>query len=337
MKRIVLILVLALSCDGNNFAPSPINTHTTATTTIPVRPPRVDQQPDLYSVRGVTAFGAPLLSEPELLAYINHVQASAVNMLRAGAQTDGDGWCGSSRLYLDESCGPAPGTVEWRQNLTRFLDVTSRVPGLSVQLIPTFTHKGDGYQRCAEIMEMVIEIQRAGSEDDPRPYEHVVWEAVNEWRHPLSKFTVHQVTRLLQRLRETGQPVGVDFDGGEAEPWEGYYPTEHLPYIDYIAFHPPRHDDCEPIRPSRSRLRKVISSFGLPVWIEEPTAYLSDESKTLYGIGDRNGHYAACGGRSDGYRRRLTQEYADDVVAAGGVWFTHHANFKCDRLGWLPN
>lgn len=337
MKFILALIALLLSCDGT-FTPSSVNTTSTSTSTsVPARPPRVDQRPDLWNIRGVTAFGAPLLEKPELLSFIHHVQNYGVNILRAGAQTDG--WCGHRQIYLDECCGPELGTEAWRENLVRFLDVTSRIPGLYVQLIPTFTHKQNGYQQCLWITEQVIAIQQAGSEDDPRPYEHVVWEAVNEPNHPISRLTMRQVVRLLELLRETELAVGVDSGGGDAHPWEGHYPPEFLPYVDYIAFHPPRHvNGCTPARPGLARLRKVIGSYGLPVWLDETTGYISDESKALYGIGDQNGHYAACGGKTEKYRKRLTQEYMEDTEAAGGIWFTHAPwLFKCDRLGWLPS
>ena len=334
------LLVIVLCCDGNPVAPPPPSL-TTTTTAPPSRPPRVDQEPDLYAIRGVTAFGAALLDEQELLAFIHHVMAAGVNILRVGAQTDD--WCGHRNIYIDECCGPHWQSEAARDNLARLLDVTSRIPGLSVQLIPTFTHKKYGIGRCMKLTEQAIEIVMAGSEDDPEPYRHVVWEAVNEAKHPRSALSQADVVKLLKRLKKTGMPVGTDQGGGNDVPWEGFYSPEYLSLVSYIAFHPPRHvgaskSDCISALPSRSRLRKVISKFSLPVWMDETICYISDESKALYGIGEQEGHYTYCGGSTEERRRLMIQNFMHDVEAAGGSFFFHALwCFRGIRLGWLPS
>ena len=341
MSRRWLLILLALTfcCDGSPISPPP--PVTTTTTAPPSRPPRVDQEPDLYDIRGVTAFGAALLDEQELLSFIHHVMASGVNILRVGAQTDD--WCGHRNIYIDECCGPHWQSEEARENLQRLLDVTSRIPGLYVQLIPTFTHKKYGIQRCMRLTEQAIEIVMSGSEDDPEPYRHVVWEGINEWKHPRSALTQADVTKILKRLRKTGLPVGTDRGGGNDVPWQGYYPPEHLPYVDYVALHPPRHigssqTDCISAIPSRSRLRKVVNKYSLPVWMDETICYISDESKAMYGIGENDGHYTYCGGSTEARRRLMIQNFMHDVEEVGGIWFSHALwLFKCERLGWLPS
>jgi len=332
----VISLLLTLSCGDNNpvsYTP-PINTTTILPDPEPTKPPRVDQQPDLYSVRGVTAFGMAKLSEDGLLSYINHCASSGVDIFRVGFWTDG--WAGG-KSYIDEAAGPPAGSPESIENVRRLLDITSRIPNVYIQAIPTFTHKQHGFARCQELVELSIQLV------EEHDYKHVVWETFNEYRHPISTVSLSQVVQLTRRLGQTGMPVGTDFGGGRDQPWEGYYPPELKPHVDYIAFHPPRNDynyntkKCTPLRPSFNRLRKVINSFGKPVWIDEPECYVSDESIGLYGIG-RGGLFTNCGGGTETYRRRLQTEYMNDVERAGGIWFQHYvAGFSCDRLGWLPN
>ena len=205
-------------------------------------------------------------------------------------------------------------------------------------LLP-FTHKNN-LRKAWEVLEMTVAIQQAGSPDDPRPYMHVIWDTVNEWKHPISVLTMGDVISMTRRLQETGLPVGVDYGGGREDPWEGYYPPEILPYVDYISFHPPRNHwengKCEFRRPSRARLRKVISSYSKPVFIEEPECYVSNSNKAYYDIG-RGGLFVNCGGGTDRVRQRGTQEYMDDTEAGGGVWVTHTVDgFLCTELGFLP-
>lgn len=337
MRRSVwaaLVWFVLAGCNGNGPPPPPPPPPTTTTTTS--IQPRVDRRVDLRKVRGVTAFGATLLSEDELVAFAEHIQARGYNTMRVGAQTDG--WCDNGVSYLP--CGPKFGSEEWEQNLRRLLDVTSRREGIWIQLIPTFTHKEDGYEACARITERVIEIVQTGTRDDPTPFRHIVWEAVNEYVHPISQLEHRHVKRLLRRLRETGLPVGTDRSGGREQPWEGYYPEDLIPLVDYIAFHPPRYDwaggECVSKLPGPNRLRRVISRYDKPVWMDETVKYVSDEMMDHYGI-ERGGGYVKCALPTEGDRRHIIRQFRADVEAAGGVWFTHAAwLFECKTLGWLP-
>lgn len=341
---IIIFALLFVACpldDCDSAAgPSPTTTTTTIQELEPTKPPRVDVRPDLYGIRGCTAFGAAALTESGLLAFIHHVKAEGCDIIRVGAQTDG--WANTSALYLQASVGPPVLSAAWKENLKRLLDVTSRIDGISLQLIPTFTHKHEGFQRCMEITREVVAIQQAGSEDDPTPYRHIVWEAMNEYKHPLSRVSRDQVAKLLGYLKsETGLPVGTDSSGGHGAKWIGEYRPELLPLVDYVAFHPPRNDmhdgKCTSIRPDYWQLLKTIHSYGKPVWIDEPTCYISDDSKDLYGI-SWSGHYALCGGGTEAARQKFIKDYMWDVEHAGGVWFTHATwLFECRRLGWLPN
>lgn len=342
MKAFVAgLCLLALSCGNGNDVTGPPTT-TTVPDPGPIRPPRVDAPVDLWDVEGVTAFGAALLSEPELVGFVHYIQSLGKNVLRVGAQTDG--WCGGDGSGpAGASCGPPFGSEEWRENLTRLMDVTARIPGIWLQLIPTFTHKNESFQRNMEITKAVIKIQQAGSPEDSRPYEHIVWEAVNEVIHPITSGSLRgNIVKLLRDLKSlTGLPVGTDHPGEYSwtdDKWRGNYPDDWLPWVDYVAFHPPRYDECRDIRPDVWQLRRAVRNYARPVWIDEPTAYLSDQSKALYGIDDRDGHYAHCGGKTEGRRRQYISAYRGDVLFAGGIWFTHAAwLFECRAAGWLPS
>jgi hypothetical protein len=289
---------------------------------------------DLWNIRGCTTFGAAALTEPELVSLISHLQANGCRIMRTGAQTDG--WKDHKALYLAASAGPTVFSLEWEENLKRLLDVTARM-GIGVQLIPTFTHKHEGYDRCIKITNAVINIQQAGSVDDPRPYEHIVWSAMNEYRHVTSEVSVRQVAKLLQLLKSrTGLPVGAD---ATMRSTRGEYPSELLPLVDYVAFHPARNkmDEtrCLSVRPDYWALRATVNHYNKPVWFDEPTCYISDASKSLYGI-ERDGHYALCAGKTEDARKRYISDYMWDVEEVGGIWFTHTLwGFECRRLGWL--
>lgn len=330
------LIFLCSTCGGSGTSPGPVTTTTTVEIE-PPRPPRVDFQPDLWNIRGCTTFGAATLTEPELITLISHLQAGGCRIMRTGAQTDG--WRGIGVSYLEASVGPVVFSTEWEENLKLFLDTTARM-GIAVQLIPTFTHKHEGLARNLEITKAVVAIQQAGSTDDPRPFEHIVWEAVNEWKHPVSSLSMSDVAELLRYLSSaTGLPVGANASGGRRGKWIGEYPSELLPLVDYVAFHPPRVNmdggGCESVRPDYWQLRRTVNSYSKPVWIDEPLCFISDYSKDHYGI-ERSGHYALCAGGTEDGRKRVILDYKWDVEAVGGIWFTHTLwGFPCTRPGWL--
>jgi hypothetical protein len=197
-----------------------------------------------------------------------------------------------------------------------------------------------------KITKKVVEFQQAGSEDDPTPYRHIVWEAWNEIKHPITHSSNREFSNIKQMLsylrNTTGLPVGTDYDvSGERRDWVGEYPRALLPYVDYVAFHPPRNHisggrNCEDIRPNYWRLRKTVGRYGKPVWIDEPSCFISDDSKARYNI-DFNGNYPFCGQKTEQARRKYISDYMWDVEHAGAIWFTHASwLFECRYLGWLP-
>ncbi len=328
-------------CDSG-AGPSPVTT--TTVKPVPPLPPRVDAQPNLYDVRGCTAFGMAALTEPELTAFVYHAQAKGCNIFRVGAQTDG--WAGHDALYqqagLRASAGATVFSKQWELNLKQLLDVTSRIPGVYLQLIPTFTHKNEGLERVMRIIKEVVKIQQAGSDDDATPYKHIVWEAMNEYHHPISVHRERNVAKMLKYLKDkTGLPVGTDYPGTRRyAKWVPDYPEELLPLVDYVAFHPPRNDwqgqKCETIRPDYWQLRKMVRRYNKPVWLDETTCYISDASKSLYNIVE-HGHYANCGRGTEAQRKKIIKDYMWDTEHAGAVWFTHALwLFECRNLGWLP-
>jgi hypothetical protein len=326
---IFIFCVLFVACPLDNCesgaGPSPIpTTTTTVEPEPPPLPPRVDVRANLYDVRGCTAFGAAALTEPELTAFIYHGLAGGCNMFRlaggcnmfrVGAQTDG--WAGHEALYLAASAGPKVFTPEWENAVRRLLDVSSRIPGVYLQLIPTFTHKHQGDKYCMKLTREVVKIQQAGSDDDPTPYKHIVWEAYNEYRHPIATVTERGVADILRYLKSsTDLPVGTDSSGGRRGKWVGEYPRSLLPLVDYVAFHPPRNDwhgdYCKSIRPDYWALRKTVNSYGKPVWFDEPIMLFAAARRKTPA---RNSSPIICG--------------MSRMPGACGL-------FECRRLGWLP-
>lgn len=295
--------------------------------------PRVDRLCPLGEVTGLISFGMTLLDEGQIIADVEYAKAHGHDTYRVGAWLDG--WCETGVSYLP--CGPAYGSEEADENLRRLLDVTSRIPDIWIQLIPTFTHKGDdgGLPHFMAMTERVIAIVQAGTPDDPTQFRHVVWEAANEHIHPISKIRHRHIKKLLERLRETGLPVGVDYSFTDG------YPEDLLPLVDYVAFHTPRFrwkdGKCTSELPSRNRMRKVIRQYDKPVWMDETVKYVSDYSKEYYDIG-RGGGYVECAGRTEARRKKAIMDFKADVEWAGARWFTHATHrFYCIRPGWLPN
>jgi hypothetical protein len=219
------------------------------------------------------------LTENELVAFVYHAQSLGCQIFRVGAQTDG--WAGHTALYLDAAAGPMVFSDEWRENLKRLLDVTARIPDVYLQLIPTFTHKHEGYQRNLRITEEVVAIVQAEG------YQHIVWEAFNEYKHPITHKTIttQSVGQLLRYLRTTGLPVGTDVSGGHGSEWVGEYPRSLLPLVDYVAFHPPRNNSkCESIRPDYWQLRKTVSQTRVRLYTESTavatTLYVAEAWRT---------------------------------------------------------
>jgi hypothetical protein len=201
------------------------------------------------------------------------------NTMRVGAQTDG--WCDNGVFYLP--CGPMALTDEWRENLLGMLDITARIPGLYVQLIPTFTHKGDDCgRRC--LVDLTRTVVRIAQRHD---YKHILWEGFNEFVHPstaegdnpspwysrggnLDPAILRAVMDILPH------PRGVDFpDNGKAgEDWRGNLKSSETQgaarLCDYIAFHPSRNPE-----PTAEAYRRTMALTGKPVIFDETVSYIT--------------------------------------------------------------
>ena len=278
-------------------------------------PPRVDRLIDWAMAAGGTSFSLALRDAKFIDEWARWHRDHGWTVLRVGAQTSYD-WCRAGVGYLP--CGPEHGTPEWKENLTRLLDVTARRENVWVQLIPTFTYKShnEGSQAAniayfSKMFDRVNEVVLSGG------YKHVIWEAFNEVVHPLSQHIKDEdVLAIMEHMKEnTYLPIGTDYHGGlqevdremvsmELSPdmsferrfqmsdrlyqnamrqmeWRGRYPYIWRDIVDYIAFHTPRNPE-----PTLDRMREAQAKFkyNKPVLIDETVSWASQENIDKHGL-----------------------------------------------------
>ena len=335
--RIVVVLASAFllvgcpqdSCDtGTN--PTDITTTTTTTTTEDdsdsASVERCDREPNLHNIHIFTFFAAPLTYDSRLgwkqhenfeQQYITRVSRYMLergfNTARIGAETFG--WCNADTFYLP--CGPEPGTDEWRERLIGTLEITARIPGLYVQLIPTFTIKGE-YHRD-RILDAVHETVRIVQS---RGYRHVIWSAYNEFWHPSTLETDESM--LISVLQALPHPRGADFpdNGGDGSSWRGVK-KDAMRYCDYAAFHPSRNPE-----PTVEAYRATMGLVGKPVIFDETVCWLAEHEISMVNLG--RGLYATT------QEQVVKQQHA---LRAAGAGCSFHALwlFSYDeRIDWAP-
>jgi hypothetical protein len=212
---------------------------------------RADTEVDFHQVVGVTAFSLATAEESSIRAFIAKVQAHGYNTLRVGSETH---WKGAKAGYLPH--GPPISSDEARENLKRLLQVTATYPNLWVQLISSFTIKeGHTWQEQKQWARFVA--------NKAKPYKHIFLSAMNEPHQ--SSYSYGEIQELLDILRASGRPVGVDY---QAEGGHWRFPRELR--VDYIDFHPRRNPDL-----SLDELQNVVRLNGLSLFTET-TAFASD-------------------------------------------------------------
>lgn len=315
-------------------------------------PDRVDRSPNLSDLHIFTFFSATITYDAEagyktlkgfnsqyMLQVIQYMMEKGFNTGRVGAGVDG--WCDNGVFYLP--CGPPALTDEWKENLIGMLEITSRVPGFYVQLIPTFTHKGDDCGlRCLEALtRAVMRIV------ENRGYKHVVWEAFNEFVHPSTAESDNDSGPWWQKksnlrpevltsiLRILPHPRGTDFpdNGGDGADWRGRLRTAEVgnaaSYCDYIAWHPSRNPE-----PTVDAYMKTMSQTAKPVVFDETVSWISIAEQGM--VNKRHSNFTQ--GTEDEMREQVERQ--QQALCDAGATCSYHALwlFGWDRrIDYAPN
>lgn len=352
MKRALWTILLALSlvacpldnCDnpmGNDGANTDVGSNEPIVTSDSYpAPERADRRPNIHNLHIFTFFSATITYDAELgygdaqafesqyiVQVIREMMSKGFNTGRIGAQVDG--WCDNFAFYLP--CGPAVYSEEWETNLKGMLELTARIPGFSVQLIPTFTNKGNprGKRFLVDLTKAVVKIvQKKG-------YKHIVWEAFNEFWHPSTRGGNNLNSGTLEAVMNAlPHPRGTDFPDNhkEGEDWRGN-PKDPIGrsaknMMDYMAFHPSRNPE--------PTVRAYIESMNS--W---PRTVIFDETVSWISIGEQgmvNKHSALyTHGTEEEMRRQVTNQQHN--LCNAGATCSFHALwlFSYDeRIDWAP-
>lgn len=303
-------------------------------------PERVDRKPNIHNMHIFTFFGATREYDETLghmtaqnfeaqyvTQVIRYMMERGYNTGRVGAQTDG--WWDNEAFYL--VAGPEPFTPEWRAKLKGFLDLTARIPGFQLQLIPTFTHKGNpkGKKHLVELTKEVVKIVQA------KNYKHVVWEAFNEFWHPSTRDGNNLNSGTLEAVMDAlPHPRGTDFpdNGKEGDEWRGN-PKDKIGraaknMMDYMAFHPSRNPE-----PTVNAYIQSMNSFGRAVVFDETVSWISI---TEQGMVNKNSALFTHGDEKEMRKQVTNQQHA---LCNAGATCSFHALwlFSYDhQISWAP-
>lgn len=319
-------------------------------------PKRRDQRVNWRRMRGVTAFSL-VLQDPEFQwKFVDHVKDAGWNTLRIGAWPGWD-WCdkddkdgkdsdgdGLDNDYDYLPCGPGWESKKALENLEATLEITSRIPEVWVSLIPTLTYKSvnKGSQE-ANIRFFNSQFDRANAIVKKHNYKHVVWEAFNEFVHPLSEHHKDEdALAVLKHMRiNTRLPVGMDHGGGRAgEVWQGRYPYIWRGDVDYVAFHTPRNPE-PPLKVMEEAQRKY--GYSHPVVINETVAWCSDDYLKRYKLKGK-GTIAMMGWGSEAQRMNHVLRHLRDIYQvknSQGIrwipWYHSVEGIDTRTLFWIPD
>ena len=267
-----------------------------------------------------------------IVQQLTYMRSRGYNVARVGAQTSG--WCGPGFDAFWLTCGTMPFTPQWYENLEGFLELSARVENMWIQLIPTFTHKGD--PRGREFLVMLTkEVVRVVKDGD---FKHVIWEAFNEFSHPITREAGNlSSTTLKAVMRELPHPRGTDVSGNhlDGDDWRGNpsHPifSDAVGMSDYIAYHPSRNPE-----PSETAYRRTIQlSGGKPVLWDETVSWITESEATSLGARRRSRLFTQ--GTQEEMDKQV-REQLDTICRAGGAYFFHGLwLFSYDqRLDWAP-
>lgn len=268
---------------------------------------------NLRDLRMVSAFALALRTETYIRAFIERVQAKKRNVIRVGSETGG--WEDNNLEWLPP--GPKINSKEARKNVRRVLRVAADT-GIWVQLVVGFTERDDhkATKRWARSMAKIA-----------KPFDNVLLSAMNEPQ--MSNWTVGELIELLDILRPSGCPVGVD------QPCEGgrwRYNRELARHCDYLDMHPRRNPDL-----SKAELRNIFRKNGR-VLFSETTCYLSNANAKRWPNLRGNNNFYLDGRKREKAQWKAYRAYMKRVLRAGHMWGDHSIDLiKCNTLDFrLP-
>ncbi len=325
-RQAILAAILALfacqddNCNPSGPSPTPPNTTTSAP---PAKPPRVDIPPAIDDLKIYSAFALALRDEATIRAIVADAMSKGWNTCRVCGEVEG--WPGMASMALGSPLlasylpkGPRVDTPAALENVHRILDVTARIPGASVLLVPVCTMKENG-RTFAEIKDWTRKVGDLAGE-----YEHVIIEAVNEHWHPRSSLradtTVLELIKLLQD--RSGHQVGTDdnYHRGHLD-----YNPALRPHVDFLSAHPWRNPD-----PNRQDIQRMVDKAGGQLVLSETTSYVTPEQMDLY-FPNGSGLVTS--------NKKQIKTYGRRCKRTPGCVFTFHSvdGLKCEGpFAWMP-
>lgn len=257
---------------------------------------------DLRNLVGVTSFALALRSVDYIRAYIEYVQSYGYNTVIVGSETGG--WTKKDHpSWLPQ--GPKINTKAARKNVKKLLRVAAEYPNLWVQLIVGFTERDDHRAtiRWAKFCAKAAE-----------PYRNVFLRAMNE--PYMSNWTTKELIELIDILKKSGRPVGVD------QPAEGgyyKYNRELAAHVDYLDMHPKRNPDL-----NRRELQNIARLNGW-VFLSETTCYLSNENAKRWPSLRGNSLLYLNGNAREKAQRRVVIAYMKRVKRTHKILWGYHS------------
>lgn len=278
-----------------------------------VLPIRSGTRVDLRNLVGVSAFALTLRSEDYIRAFIEHIQAHGYNTIRVGSETGG--WEDNKVKWLPP--GPKINTRQARKNVRKLLRVAAEYPNLWVQLVVGFTER-DNHKATIRWAKFCAKATKS--------YRNVFLSAMNE--PYMSNWTTKELIELINILKKSGRPVGVD------QPAEGgsyKYNRELAAHVDYLDMHPKRNPDL-----NRKELLNLARLNGW-VFLSETTCYLSNENAKRWPNLRGNSLFYLNGLKREKAQRKVAIAYMKRVKRTHKImWAFHHLDgIKCEPpKGW---
>lgn len=273
---------------------------------------RVETEPDLTQIVGLTAFALALRDETYIHSFILRSLEHGYNTIRVGSETGG--WSDNNVRWLPP--GPRACTEEARKNLKRLLKVAAQYPNFWVEVVAGFTER-DNHALTKQWSRQVANICA--------PYQNVLISAMNEPQ--MSNWTTRELNELIQILKKSGRYVGID------QPAEGgHWKFNRNLRVDFQAMHPKRNP-----RPTLSELHNISNLNGL-VLLDETTCYVTDWQVQNYRLANNSLFYNNGNGKEK-KRQKLAEVYMEDIRSIRDLrWFFHSIDLiMCEVLDfWLP-
>lgn len=269
---------------------------------------------NLHNLVGVTAFALALRSEDYIRAFIERIRTFGYNVIIVGSETGG--WTKKDHpSWLPQ--GPKINTKEARRNVRKLLRVAAEYPNLRVQLVVGFTERDNhrATKRWAKFIAKAV-----------KPYRNVFLRAMNE--PYMSNWTTGELIELINILKKSGRPVGVD-QPAEGGHWR--YNRELAAHVDYLDMHPRRNPDLN------IRELKNLANLNGWVFLSETTCYLSNENAKRWPNLRGNSLFYLNGLRREKAQRKEATAYMKRVKRTHKIMWSFHFidGIKCEPpKGW---